>query len=36
MLCAVTFGAPMALGADEDRATFLSRARDAVLALRDH
>jgi len=35
MLCSVTFGAPLALGADEDRATFLARARDAVLALRD-
>jgi 1-acyl-sn-glycerol-3-phosphate acyltransferase len=35
MLCSVTFGAPMALGTGEDRATFLARARDAVLALRD-
>jgi 1-acyl-sn-glycerol-3-phosphate acyltransferase len=36
MLCSVTFGAPMALVTGEDRATFLARARDAVLALRDH
>ena len=35
MLCSVTFGAPLALGVDEDRATFLTRAREAVLALRD-
>lgn len=35
MLCSVTFGEPMALGPDEDRSAFLSRAREAVLALRD-
>jgi len=35
MLCSVTFGAPVALGADEDRGAFLTRARDAVVALRD-
>lgn len=35
MLCSVTFGAPVALGADEERGAFLTRARDAVVALRD-
>jgi 1-acyl-sn-glycerol-3-phosphate acyltransferase len=35
MLCSVTFGAPMALGSNEDRAAFLVRAREAVVALRD-
>lgn len=35
MLCSVTFGAPVVLGADEERAAFLTRARDAVVALRD-
>lgn len=35
VLCSVTFGEPMALGPDEDRASFLARARDAVVALRD-
>ena len=34
ILCSVTFGAPIALGANEDRADFLTRARDAVMALR--
>ena len=34
ILCSVTFGAPLARIADEDRAHFLSRARDAVIALR--
>ena len=35
MLCSVTFGTPVALGADEDRGAFLTRAREAVVALRD-
>jgi 1-acyl-sn-glycerol-3-phosphate acyltransferase len=35
VLCSVTFGEPVALGADEDRSEFLRRSRDAVLALRD-
>ena len=35
MLCSVTFGTPVVLGADEDRAAFLARAREAVVALRD-
>lgn len=35
VLCSVTFGAPMQLQADEERRTFLDRARANVLALRD-
>ena len=35
ILCTVVFGAPLALGAGEDRRTFLDRARTAVMALRD-
>ncbi|KQM68415.1 lysophospholipid acyltransferase family protein [Xylophilus sp. Leaf220] len=35
ILCSVTFGAPVVLGADEERRPFLDRARDAVIALRD-
>ncbi|MNT84201.1 hypothetical protein D3C72_2241840 [compost metagenome] len=35
VLCSVTFGAPLALEADEPRAAFLTRARDAVMALRN-
>ncbi len=35
VLCSVTFGAPLTLGSDEPRADFLTRARDAVMALRD-
>ena len=35
VLCSVTFGAPMQLQPDEDRRTFLERARHAVVALRD-
>ena len=34
ILCSVTFGVPIALGAEENRADFLTRARDAVIALR--
>jgi 1-acyl-sn-glycerol-3-phosphate acyltransferase len=34
ILCSVTFGAPMQLQPGEDRAAFLARARDAVIALR--
>lgn len=34
LLCSVTFGAPILLRADEDKAGFLTRARDALLALR--
>lgn len=33
LLCTVTFGAPMKLGADEPREAFLARARAALLAL---
>jgi 1-acyl-sn-glycerol-3-phosphate acyltransferase len=35
ILCSVTFGAPIALQAGEERRPFLDRARDAVVALRD-
>ena len=35
VLCSVTFGAPLRLEEGEDRATFLKRAREAVMALRD-
>jgi len=35
ILCSVTFGAPLALQEGEDRAAFLARAREAVLALRE-
>jgi 1-acyl-sn-glycerol-3-phosphate acyltransferase len=35
VLCSVTFGEPVRLGEGEDRAEFLRRSRDAVLALRD-
>jgi 1-acyl-sn-glycerol-3-phosphate acyltransferase len=35
VLCSVTFGKPLSLHAGEDRAGFLARARDAVIALRD-
>jgi 1-acyl-sn-glycerol-3-phosphate acyltransferase len=34
ILCTVTFGAPLALQADEDKRAFLERARAAVLELR--
>ncbi|TDM09587.1 MAG: 1-acyl-sn-glycerol-3-phosphate acyltransferase [Ideonella sp. MAG2] len=34
ILCTVTFGAPMQVQPDEDKAQFLTRARDAVMALR--
>ena len=34
ILCTVTFGAPLQLGAGEDKREFLTRARDAVLGLR--
>lgn len=34
ILCSVSFGVPLALGEGEDKRAFLSRARDAVLALR--
>jgi 1-acyl-sn-glycerol-3-phosphate acyltransferase len=34
LLCSVTFGAEMNLGADEDRHAFLARAREALLALK--
>lgn len=33
LLCTVTFGTPIALGRDEDKAVFLDRCRNAVLAL---
>jgi 1-acyl-sn-glycerol-3-phosphate acyltransferase len=35
LLCSVTFGAPLQVQAGEDKGTFLSRARDAVIALRE-
>jgi 1-acyl-sn-glycerol-3-phosphate acyltransferase len=35
VLCSVTFGKPLSLQVGEDRAGFLTRARDAVIALRD-
>jgi 1-acyl-sn-glycerol-3-phosphate acyltransferase len=35
VLCSVTFGEPLVLGAAEDRAAFLARAREAVVALKD-
>ena len=35
ILCTVVFGAPLALGAGEDRRAFLDRARAAVMALRE-
>ena len=34
ILCTVTFGAPLHLGIDEDKRSFLARARGAVVALR--
>jgi len=33
LLCTVTFGAPIVLGADEDKTAFLERSRNALLAL---
>ena len=35
ILCSVTFGAPVAIEPGEDKRTFLARARDAVIALRE-
>ena len=35
ILCSVTFGTPLVLEAGEERASFLTRARQAVIALRD-
>ena len=35
ILCSVTFGAPLVLAADEERSHFLTRARQAVLDLRE-
>ncbi len=35
VLCSVTFGAPITLTPGEERAAFLERARNAVIALRD-
>ena len=35
VLCSVTFGAPLQLGAEEERRAFLERARSAVIALRE-
>jgi 1-acyl-sn-glycerol-3-phosphate acyltransferase len=34
LICTVTFGAPLRLGADEEKTAFLERARTALLALR--
>lgn len=33
LLCTVSFGEPLNVGADEDKQTFLARARDALIAL---
>ena len=33
LLCTVTFGAPLSVGADESKEAFLARARDALLEL---
>lgn len=33
LLCTVTFGCPLRLGADEDKDAFVERARNALLAL---
>lgn len=33
LLCTVSFGEPLDVGADEDKQTFLARARDALIAL---
>lgn len=35
ILCSVTFGAPITLGEGEERGIFLTRARQAVIALKD-
>ena len=35
VLCSVTFGEPLALGPEEPRTAFLTRAREAVMALRN-
>jgi len=35
ILCSVTFGTPIKVEADEERGAFLTRARDAVMSLRD-
>jgi 1-acyl-sn-glycerol-3-phosphate acyltransferase len=35
ILCSVTFGAPLVLEPGEERGSFLTRARQAVMALRD-
>lgn len=35
ILCSVTFGAPVTLAEGEERSTFLARARQAVIALKD-
>ena len=34
LLCSVTFGTPLLLQPDEDKAAFMARARDALLALK--
>jgi hypothetical protein len=36
LLCSVTIGAPILLGADEDKKAFLDRSRNALLALAAH
>ena len=33
LLCSLTFGAPLGVGADENKDDFLARARDALLSL---
>src|SRR5262245_35768440 len=35
LLCTLTFGAPMKVGAGEDKTAFIARARNALLALAD-
>jgi len=35
VLCSVSFGRPLQLGAGEERRAFLERARSAVIALRE-
>jgi hypothetical protein len=34
LACTVRYGTPIELGADEDKATFMARARNAMLDLR--
>jgi hypothetical protein len=36
LFCSVTFGAPLGAGAEEDKASFLARARAELLDLAPH